>query len=126
MELYIAPSRPNKNPINGRFVKGSTPHNKGRKWDDWMSKEAQARLREALKTTGRPRMDIGGWNKKAVIMVDKDGNHAWFESSLAAEKATGVRARNIRHCCNKQRGSAGGYRWFHFDSDEWTNYVNNK
>lgn len=35
-ELYIPPERPERNLVNGRFLKGHTPHNKGKKWADYM------------------------------------------------------------------------------------------
>ena len=30
-ELYIPPERPERNLVNGRFLKGCTPHNKGKR-----------------------------------------------------------------------------------------------
>lgn len=116
MELYIPKERPQRNAVNGRYLKGVKPHNKGRKWSEWMSEEAQQRVRERLKFIGRPRMDIGGWNKKSVIMIDKDGKEYYFESSVAAEKVTGVPCRNIRYCCNGERKTSGGYKWHYFDN----------
>lgn len=36
-ELYIPIERPERNLVNGRFLKGHTPHNKGKKWaDTWI------------------------------------------------------------------------------------------
>lgn len=30
-ELYIPPERPERNLVNGQFLKGCTPHNKGKR-----------------------------------------------------------------------------------------------
>lgn len=123
MELYIAPSRPERNPLNGRWNKGYTPHNKGRKRSEWATKEHEQNLINAIKVSPN-RHVVAGWNKKAVIMVDKDGNHAWFESSEKASRVTGVNASNIRQVCNRLRNHVGGYRWFWFDDEELINILN--
>ena len=34
-ELYIEPERRYRNALNGQFLKGNTPHNKGKKWNEW-------------------------------------------------------------------------------------------
>lgn len=124
MELYIAPSRPQRNPTNGRFLKGSIPHNKGKKWREWMDGRKQRRVLRIAKNNLRGRSDIGGWNKRAVIMMDDEGRHTYFESAEAAGRATEIIARNIRSVCEKKRKHAGGYRWFWFDDNEWTQYAN--
>lgn len=42
-ELYIPPEPKAYNVKTGRFMKGHVPHNKGKKWSDYMSKKAQRR-----------------------------------------------------------------------------------
>lgn len=126
MELRLGDERPQYNPINGRFLKGHVPHNKGKKWSEWMDGRKQKKVRRILKKNIHGRHNIGGWNKRAVIMLDNEGNHAYFESSAAAGRATGITARNIRYVCDKKRKHAGGYRWFWFDDNDWTEYINNK
>ena len=34
--MYMPPERVYKNPVNGQFLKGHIPHNKGKKWDEWV------------------------------------------------------------------------------------------
>lgn len=110
-ELFITFSRGGQ---KGRFYKGHSPHNKGLKWDDFLSKETQEKIRKNLKHEGRP--DIGGWNKKPVIAFLSNGQPVGFySSSKEAENKTGIIARNIRKCCNKERKTAGGLIW-RFDS----------
>ena len=35
-ELYVEPVWTGRNAVTGRFLKGNTPHNKGKKWSEWM------------------------------------------------------------------------------------------
>jgi hypothetical protein len=63
-ELYIPPQRLNRNPINGRFLKGGIPHNKGKKWDDYIPSHKRESMIKglALGRTGNP--NIAGCNAK--------------------------------------------------------------
>lgn len=110
-ELYIEPERIQRNPINGRFLKGLTPHNKGKSWNEWMDGRKAKRVKRIAMKNLKPNMNIGGWNKKAVIAENEEGVTAWFESSIDAEKKTGICARNIRSVCNGKRKHAGGLKW---------------
>lgn len=42
--LEFGKERNFRNPINGRFLKGHTPHNKGKKWNQYAGKRAQKRM----------------------------------------------------------------------------------
>ena len=44
-ELYIPIERPERNLVNGRFLKGHTPHNKGKKWADYMDMRKAKRIK---------------------------------------------------------------------------------
>lgn len=111
-ELYIPIDRPQYNPTNGRFLKGHIPHNKGKKWSEYMDMRKAKRIKRTAMNNLRPRMDIGGWNRKAIVAIDDEGNVlGWFSSSEDAERKTGVCARNIRSVCNGERKKAGGFRW---------------
>ena len=46
-ELYIEKEVPKRNAVNGRFLKGHVPHNKGKKWIEWMD----MRKAKKIKTT---------------------------------------------------------------------------
>ena len=112
MELYIPIERPQYNPTNGQFLKGHVPHNKGKKWSDYMDMRKAKRIIRIAKKNLRPRMDIGGWNKRAVVALDDDGNVVgWFSSATDAQKKTGICDRNIRTVCYGKRKKAGGFRW---------------
>lgn len=122
-ELNLGTERPQYNPTNGQFLKGHVPHNKGKKWSEWMDGRKRAKvLRIGMKNLrGNP--NIGGVNRKPVIAIDKEGNHFYFDSSMDAQRKISILAENIRKCCRGERKSAGGYRWFWFNSNEWLNYV---
>lgn len=48
-ELSLQPSRPTRNKLTGRFLKGLTPHNKGKHWGDYLSEESQRRMQKGWK-----------------------------------------------------------------------------
>lgn len=112
MELYIPVERPQYNPTNGQFHKGHIPFNKGKKWADYMDGRKARRIKRIAMKNLRPNMNIGGWNKKAVVAInDQRETVGWFSSAMDAEKKTGICARNIRHTCNGKRKHAGGFKW---------------
>lgn len=114
---------PARNLRTGTFLKGHIPHNKGRKWTDWMDmRKARKVLRIGMKNL-KGRSDIGGWNKKPVVVVTQDGRWGVFESAASAARKTGLTRRNIAHCCEGKRKHCGGLRWFFFDSDEWIKLI---
>ena len=55
-ELYLQPERKPYNPVNGQFLKGHTPHNKGKQWKEWAGRRAQKRMMKGWKNldTYRP------------------------------------------------------------------------
>lgn len=121
MELWVPKERPTRNVVTGRFLKGHTPSNKGRKWSEWMSKKSQLHAMKGWKNL-RPRMDIRGWNARPCIAVADDGRWWWFPSVSTAGNKTGIQTRNINSVCNKKRKHAGGFRWF-FDDDPDLNEI---
>ena len=108
-ELYIPPQRLNRNPINGRFLKGSIPHNKGKKWDDYIP----SHKRESM--------------IKGLALGRKSGRlQGVFQSSNDAKRKTGICARNIRNCCSGKRKHAGGYQWFWESDNSWCELIINE
>jgi hypothetical protein len=124
MELYLEPIRRTRNPINGKFLKGHNPHNKGKKWEDYMDMRKAKRIKRIAKRNLRVRYDIGGWNKRQVIGI-KDGKIIGvFESATKAGKQLNLTRRNISHCCNGKRKHCGGIRWFFEDEiNKWIIHV---
>ena len=111
-ELKLSPERPQYNPTNGQFLKGHVPHNKGKKWEDYMDMRKAKRIKRIACKNLRGRMDIGGWNKKPIVAIDDNGSIVgWFTSASDAERKTGIFASNIRKVCYGSRAKAGGFRW---------------
>jgi hypothetical protein len=123
MELYLEPIRPKYNPKNGRFLKGNVPHNKGKKWTDYMDMRKARKVKRIGMMNLRGRSDIGGWNKRQVIGI-KNGQFFVFESATKAAKILEIERRNISHCCKGKRKHCGGFRWF-FEKDYhlWKNLI---
>jgi hypothetical protein len=122
MELWIDSDRPTLNPVTGAFLPGHVPFNKGKRWKEWMSKDAQLRAMRGWKNL-KGRMDIGGWNARPVVMIRDDGRLFIFPSIKAAGMKTGVQSRNINAVCQKKRRHAGGFRWFYESDNEWLDLI---
>lgn len=107
--LHIEPQVPRKN--RGHYKKGHIPWNKGLSWEEqgWTEERKQkvlAKIRENLKK------GTGEHFKHPVIQMDEYGNRLhWYESSEAAARKLGIVGRNIRRVCDKERKTAGGFRW---------------
>ena len=125
MEL-TAEGRPARNFQNGTFLKGHIPHNKGKKWAEWMDmRKAKKILRIGMKNL-KGRSDIGGWNKKPVVAITLDGRWFYFESAANAECITGLIRRNITRCCQGKCKHCGKFQWFYFNDDKWLKLINNE
>lgn len=120
----IVNGRPTRNLKTGTFLKGHIPHNAGKPWDEWLSKEMQQKILERGRKNLRGRMDIGGWNKRAVVCVSETtGEHKYCESAKKAASILNLDANNISACCRGKRQRCGGLRWFYFDSNDWVKLV---
>lgn len=123
MELYLAPVKPQHNPVNGRFLKGHKPFNKGKKWADYMDMRKAEKVKKNL-LLGSGNMNLGGHNKRKVIGI-KDGKIiGCFESATKAADLLTLQRRNIGHCCEGKRAKCGGINWFYeADIIEWKTYL---
>jgi hypothetical protein len=117
-------SRPQYNLLNGQFLKGHVPHNKGKKWSEWMDMRKAKKIIRIAKQNLKPNMNLGGHNRREVVLVTDDGRWVCFESAAKAAELTNLCRRNISHCCQGKRKKCGKYRWFYFDDDQWTKLVN--
>ena len=113
-----------RNQVNGRFLKGHEPHNKGKKWDEWMDGRKQKRVRRIGLKNLKPRMDIGGWNKTCVIQMNAKGEYRLFSSQAMAGQITGIAKQNIGKVCRGERKKAGGFFWFFWEDDKWVEKKN--
>lgn len=129
--LYIPTDWTRINPRNGRFMKGHEPHNKGKKWDEYLSKKSQRRMKKGWKNldkyrncNGRP--DTAGRSRKMVVAVRNNGKYHIFDFVGAAAEWLGGSRENIGRCCrtnqarlvNQKTGKVNtdhqykGIRWY--------------
>ena len=147
IELILPPEWDGRNKVTGRYLKGHVPDNKGKKWDEYMSKRGQRRARKGWKNLDihrnkNGRSDVAGRCKKEVIAVLDDGSWKWFSFLGAAAQWLGGSRHNIGRCCRMNESRAVlhdpkgrptakvntdyrymGVRWY-FESDNvWTSKV---
>ena len=134
-ELYLPPVKPERNRRTGRFLPGHEPHNKGKKWEEYVPKKSQRRMRKGWKNldkyrncNGRP--DTAGRSRKEVVAVRNNGKYRIFDFIGAAAQWLGGSRENIGRCCrnnqerhvNQKTGKVNtdhqykGIRWY-FTSD---------
>ena len=88
-ELYIPPERPTRNLVNGRFLKGHTPFNKGRKWSDYLDSRKKRKMLKNLSLGRKGNPSIAGNNARPIVAIKDRRLIAVFPSSNAAERKTG-------------------------------------
>ncbi len=100
-ELRMPDEPLTRNPLNGRFMKGHVPDNKGKPWQVWMSIEGRIRSSKGWKNLEhrKGRSPAAGKNKKAVIAVGDNGKWMYFPHARLAAERFGGSANNIRRCC---------------------------
>lgn len=128
-----------RNLKTGRFLKGMTPHNKGKKWADFMDGRKQKRvMRIALQNLETARKlghcgKAGGRNKRPIIAVLDNGEWLVFPESKSAAAWCGGLRENVCRCCRENErtmltkgGKVNdnhrylGARWYFESDDKWT------
>lgn len=87
-------SKTRQKDAKGRFVKGYTPHNKGKKWDEYFSEETQKKILKNLK-------HVGGYknrNTKKVIAITESGKWMVFPSAREFARCQHVIASGVYRC----------------------------
>lgn len=122
-ELTFGPvvSRPQRG-ADGRFLNGSTPHNKGKRWDDYLTPEQQRRSRTTcFSSTYRPangyRPANSGVKPKPVICLDSFGRLYFFASLEKAAAVVNCTAPCIRRCCDSNRSLVPSRRFGRLNTD---------
>lgn len=129
-ELTLSPLSTFRNAANGRFMKGHTPANKGKKWGEYLSRRAQRGSARGWKNLElyRHHSENGGRPKKAVIAIDDVGKWKFYESVSLAGRILGVRWDNIARCCRLNHAGAKGanndhrymrYRFYYESDNIW-------
>ena len=140
-ELTLPPVWTGINKQNGRFLKGHEPHNKGKKWSEWMSKRGQRKVRKGwqnvLDHRPKTRPDTAGRCRKPVVAIRDDGSWCVFPFLGAAAEWCGGRRENVRRCCqynsasrvNKKTGRINtdhrymGIRFYYESDNVWTTKI---
>ena len=113
-----------RNLQNGQFLKGHIPHNRGKKWSEWMDMRKAKKVLRIGAQNLKGRSDIGGWNARKVVAVrEQDGRWWVFSSAAKAAEITKTIGRNIIRCCQKKCRHCGPYRWFYWEDNEWIKEV---
>lgn len=123
MELYIPEERHTRNRVNGRFLKGHIPFNKGKKWSDYMDMRKAKRVKKYLELGRSGNPNIGGCNARKVVAVKNGRLMGVFASAMEVERKTGIRHENISKCCRGERKRAGGFQWFFENDDKWLDLI---
>ena len=112
MELHLPIKRFDRDPTTGRFNKGLTPHNKGKKASEYMTPEGLAKSLRIGRKNLKPNKNLGGHNKKAVIAITDEGRVVgWFESAEDAGRKVLVNPTAIRRVIYGKRKHAAGFKW---------------
>lgn len=125
MELYIPPKKPQRNLLNGRFLKGCTPHNKGKEMKFHSDESKKRCVNNLLKGRGGWHKTGAGMNRKRVVLI-KDGRLYGVVSSIqGAGKMLGVNPSLISMICRKVRGkhSAKGFQCFFENDNTWCDLI---
>ena len=109
-ELYIEPEWTGRNRVNGRFLKGHVPANKGKKWSEFMPKRSQKRSAKGWSNLDkyRVRPATAGRPKKPVIALTDDGDFIYFPFVGDAAKWCGGRRENVARCCRYNEANTVG------------------
>ena len=111
-ELHLPPLRPDRNPTNGRFLKGHEPANKGKKWGEYMGRRAQKRAMKGWanldKFRPRSRPDNCDRCRVQVVAVKDDGTWCVLPYIGAAAVRMFADAANTigRDTSTKRRGTS--------------------
>ena len=120
-ELYIPIERPTRNLVNGRFLKGHTPHNKGKKLKFHSRWSKRRCLKNLEKGRSMPHKTGGGTNKKAVVAI-KDGKLVGrYDSVISAGEKLNITASHISDVCLKKKGhkTERGYKMYFESDNDW-------
>lgn len=142
-ELTLPPPPPVRNRATGRFLPGSTPHNKGKRWDEYMTKRQQRKSAKGWKNviTHRPkhRPDTSGRCRKQVMAILDDGRSIRFAYLGDAAEWIGGNRENVGRCCrynqanhiNLKTGKINtdhrykGVRFYFLTDDNWWDKIDN-
>ena len=120
-ELYIPPRKLERNLVNGRFLKGNTPHNKGKSMP---FKSETTRMRSMInlqKGRDGSHKNGAGMNKKAVVLRNNRKLVGVFSSVHSAAKYLDANPSHVSAACLKKKGrkTVKGYKVFFEIGSDW-------
>lgn len=121
IELYIPPPIPERNLINGRFLKGHTPHNKGKSMV-FKSKSSKRRCVINLrKGWGGGHKTGAGMNRKSVVLIRDRKLICVFSSVHSVAKYIGANPSHVSAACLQKKGhkTVKGYKVFFESGSDW-------
>ena len=147
-ELFIPPTYAKishiVNGINtdtGRFVKGHEPHNKGKSWNEYLTKRQQKRASKGWanldKVRPKHRPDVEAYCAKKVVGVEDNGHFKVYKSCCSASRTLKASQGALSRCCrlnsnpqvNKKTGKLNtdhrylGIRWYFESDDVWIHKI---
>lgn len=97
--------------MNGRYRKGHTPANKGKKWSDYMSEDKQAKIRAAAAVSMLGKRNPNAGRKGKPIVAIKEGKRRRFDSIALACTTLGICRWDIMNCIKGRQKTTHGYRF---------------
>lgn len=103
-DLYLPPKRANRDPNTGRFVKGATPHNKGKRWSDYMDEKGVKKCAVGWANLDKYRKQYDGVThfgrpQRKIVAVTDEGKFIVFASAQKAAEWCGGKKGCVRSCC---------------------------
>ena len=110
MEYSTQPDIWFKSLTNGKFKKGHTPANKGKKRELWMSDEGDKRVRAAAAVSMLGKKNPNAGRKgKPIFATDKDGKRTRYQSIVLCAESLGVDRRDIVNCLKGRQKTSHGF-----------------
>lgn len=121
MELYIPP-KIDRNAITGRFIKGVSPWNKGKKMNYKNESSRNLSVINLKKGQGGNHRNGAGHNKRPVVAI-KDGKFYVFPSATEASIKVGCGQTSITAACKKRIKTCLGFKWYYEDDSTWLKQI---
>lgn len=120
-ELYIPPERPERNLVNGQFLKGCTPHNKGKRMTYHSKWTKRRSLQGLVKGRGAHHKTGAGMNKKSVVVIKDRKLIGVYASVNEAGAKLCITPSHISDVCLKKKGhkTVRGYRVYFENDNAW-------
>lgn len=112
-ELNLGPVRLERDPQTKKWLAGHRAFNKGKKWSEFLSEDAQRRIVAAGTKRFREQQHPknAGPARKRVVAILEDGTWAVYDSVIEAARMFGTHRGTISSICARNRRNAKNNRW---------------